>query len=340
MGPLAWGNPVRLYPAFGPSSLHELSLSGGLSMPGAYAHMTLVNALKQPKYAQPAGIPGHALYAVGTFLAYCELGAVSPDYPYLAIGDVDQNKWADRMHYERTGEMIKAGVCKLRSLDGPARNKVLAWLLGYSAHVATDVTIHPVIELKVGRYAENKTRHRVCEMNQDVYVYSRFGAGHLAYTEHLKTGIGACHAPGQSALLDPDISTVWRAMLEEVYPDFARKSPPDLDKWHGGFNLMIGDLAAQGHHFVTFARHLLEGVGLTYPEMPSDEFVKNLPTPGGGTESYDQVFERALKNVGKVWADVGRAVDPAQPELVASIRNWDLDTGRDDTGKIGFWEVA
>ena len=75
------------------------------------------------------------------------------------------------MHYERTGDMVKAGIEFIRGLSGEEKRKALAWLFGYTAHVITDATIHPVVELKVGPYAENKTDHRICEMNQDAYIF-------------------------------------------------------------------------------------------------------------------------------------------------------------------------
>ncbi len=310
-------------------------------MPGAYAHMTLVNSLREPGRAAAAGIPAEASFAVGTFLSYCELGAVSPDYPYLDLGNADQNRWADRMHYVRTGDMIRAGVRRVRSLTGDARLKPLAWLLGYAAHVATDVTIHPVIERKVGTYAEHKKEHRLCELNQDVYVYRRFGAGHLIEASHFSSGIGTCCAPDDSGKLDPEIAQLWRAMLFEVHPDDATKSPPDIDRWHAGFRFCIGKIAAGGRHLVPFARHIVDGEALTYPEEPDDQFLKYLVIPGGGTLHYDEIFERAIANVGRVWADVSAAVlGPEGRELVASVRDWNLDTGRDGAGTIGFWEVA
>ena len=52
-------------------------------------------------------------------------------------------------------------------MEGEEKRKRLAWLFGYAAHVTMDVTIHPIVELKVGPYAENKRAHRVCEMHQD-----------------------------------------------------------------------------------------------------------------------------------------------------------------------------
>ena len=79
-------------------------------MPTAYAHITLVNVLKEPRRLQRIpGFPKAAIAAILDYLKFCELGAVSLDYPYLAVWDNDAKKWADEMHYNLTGAMIHAG---------------------------------------------------------------------------------------------------------------------------------------------------------------------------------------------------------------------------------------
>lgn len=72
-------------------------------MPAAYAHITLVNILRETHRLQAIpGLPREAIAAVLDYFKFCELGAVSPDYPYLAIGDANTANWADLMHYEKT----------------------------------------------------------------------------------------------------------------------------------------------------------------------------------------------------------------------------------------------
>src|SRR5688572_28216498 len=133
-------------------------------MPGAYAHITLVNVLSEPRRLLNLGFTKSAAAAVSDYFKFCELGAVSPDYPYLAVTDSKAARWADLMHYQRTGEMLHAATEGVQTLSGEGQRRAFAWLLGCAAHVATDVTIHPVVELKVGKYEANKQGHRVCEM--------------------------------------------------------------------------------------------------------------------------------------------------------------------------------
>ena len=153
-------------------------------MPGAYAHITLVNQAREPARLDAIDeFPDEGKRIAAQNLNFLELGAVSPDYPYLAILDGDSGAWADLMHYVNTGGMIQEGIRRARELDGLAQEKCLAWLMGYVAHVATDVTIHPVVQLKVGPYEQNKGAHRHCEMHQDVHIYQRLNLGPMDLSE-------------------------------------------------------------------------------------------------------------------------------------------------------------
>jgi len=62
--------------------------------------------------------------------------AGQPDYPYLDIARPDSCQWADRMHYEKTGDMIKAGINLIRKINGASQQKAFSWLLGYTSHAS------------------------------------------------------------------------------------------------------------------------------------------------------------------------------------------------------------
>lgn len=308
-------------------------------MPGAYAHLTAVNVAREPERIQRAAVPGEAALALGTQLRFAELGAVSPDYPYLAIGDSDAEKWADRMHYERTGELVIELINRVRAATA-SRAKLLAWVLGYVAHVACDVTIHPVVELKVGPYAANKADHRKCEMNQDVYIFQRLNLGELAMANHLKSGVVRCHASGDTNKVDPDVGTAFREALLAVHGSIAGASVPDVDRWHKGFALMVDKLAEEGQRLVPLARHVAAGRGLTYPltsEVNRKEYIDALRTPDG-VLTYDQIFDRAVGNVGAAWKVAAEGALGKSETYRSYFGAWNLDTGRDErTAKFVFW---
>lgn len=306
-------------------------------MPGAYAHLTVVNAARDTDRLESTGVPIEAIQAVLKYLRFCELGAVSPDYPYLHLMDAGSKKWADLMHYERTNAPIHQGIDFVRALRGEEQLMATAWLMGYAAHVATDVTIHPVVELLVGKYAENATAHRICELNQDAYIFRRMNLDDVGRSEHLDSGIWNCCDAPDSGILHPTIALVWRQMLSSCYPLEYAANEPDIDAWHRGFKRVV-DIAEEGHRMPLFARHLAVSSGLTYPAPAHIDmkYIRNLKTPDGPMH-YDALFEKAVGNVDAMWALIGRAIFEGDEAFRTLIRHYDLDTGKNAQGAYAYW---
>ena len=309
-------------------------------MPGAFAHLTIVNKARDIDRLEAAGVPFPAIEAVLKYLRFCELGAVSPDYPYLDPMPGDSKQWADLMHYQRTGDPIKAGIAAVRKLHGEEQKIAVAWLLGYAAHVVTDVTIHPIVERLVGKYAENAKAHRVCELHQDAYIFRRMNLGEVGEAEHLDSGIWGCCEPAGSGQLDPVVFNTWHQILSACYPAQYMANEPDIHGWHAGFKRLV-DKAEEGNRMPHFARHVAVNAGLTYPAAADieDRYVRDLATPGGRMD-YDAVFAKALDNVDAMWALIGKAVFEADDAYLTAIRDWDLDTGRDKNGLYAYWPNA
>jgi hypothetical protein len=307
------------------------------AMPGAFSHITLVNLAREPARIDAGpGMPKPAALALGRWLKFCELGSVSPDYPYLAIGARGAAAWADLMHYQHTGDMVKAGVEAVKGLSGTMRDKAFAWLLGYAAHVITDATVHPVVELKVGPYAQNKTAHRVCEMHQDAYIHERLDVGGLGVAEYLESGIERCSIA--SGALDPAVVDTWSAMLQRTYPQECSGNPPEIGRWHDGYTSVI-DMCEEGYHLIPIARHVATGCGLTYPlfrEVDRVAYIDSLETPHGQL-SYDRIFGKALRHVIEGWHLLGEAVFGSSMVYQTAFWDWNLDTGRDSSGKLVLW---
>jgi hypothetical protein len=307
-------------------------------VPGAFAHITLINLAREPARLDAGpGMPNPAALALGRWLKFCELGCVSPDYPYLALGVKGAAAWADLMHYQHTGDMVKAGVEQVKALTGTVQEKAFAWLLGYAAHVITDATIHPVVELKVGPYAQNKTAHRICEMNQDTYIFQRLNVGGLGVSDYLKSGLDQCCVDGGA--LDPAIVDTWRAMLGRCYPDDCASNAPDISCWQKGYTTAIA-VGEEGYRLMPIARHVAVDCGLTYPllsEVDRKAYVDSLKTPHGQLP-YDQVFEKALRHVIEGWHLIGEAVFGDSTVYQTAFGEWNLDTGRDPSGRIVLWE--
>lgn len=305
-------------------------------MPGAYAHITLVNQFREPARLEGAGLPVAAIASVLKYFKYCELGSVGPDYPYLVLGDKQAAVWADAMHYTNTGAVIQAGVRRVAAMSGETKLKCLAWLLGYVAHVVTDVTIHPVVELKVGPYHGHEDAHRKCELHQDAHIYQRLDVGPIGIGEHLDSGLRRC---GVSDDLDDDVADLWGAMLRDVHAAEAGRNAPEPKRWHRWFCKVVDNIAEEGGRLLPCARHLAADLAVVYPDEHEIDmrYIKALAVPGG-TLDYDEVFDRAVQNVGTVWRWIADGALTDDQISLAGIGNWDLDTGRDQADEqLVFW---
>lgn len=302
-------------------------------MPGAFAHLTAVNIASDSNALNTIEMPLEAKKAIALNKSYVELGSVSPDYPYLAIIDSKQNVWADLMHYEKTGEFIKALARQCKLYTGTEQHKTFAWICGIVSHVIADITIHPVVELKVGPYEQNKTAHRNCEMHQDAYIWQRLNLGEIGLADHVKEQLGSCI--DNNGDLDNTIKTIWLAALTEVHPQQAEKVTPDFDKWHQGFQLVV-DNADEGYRFFPWARHLAANSGMLYPRPNEvdNQFIKNLNTPYG-LKDYDEVFDLAISNIKQYLAVLGNFVFDSG--TLSAFVNWNLDNGFDENGELTAW---
>jgi hypothetical protein len=312
-------------------------------MPGAYAHITAVNVARERLEGQKA-FPREGLSIVGYWLKYIELGAVGPDYPYLDI--LDRKKaadWADAMHWDRTGDRIKVGIRVLTNMPSSfAKEKALAWLLGFTAHVLMDVTVHPVVGIKVGPYLGNETPHRICEMNQDTYIFQTRMNLDIHYANHLKSGICRCSDPTDENKIDPDIFYVWNEMFKDVDRKLHRTNRPRINVWHDCFEEIVGHIA--GSRLVALARHVAPGAldGSVYPLFDdiARQYIDKLEVPGGQRMDYDDIFDKGVVNVMRGWVVVASDVLRQTNLAEGFLCNWNLDTGEDENGVKTFWSVT
>tara|TARA_R110002020_G_scaffold360574_5_gene573360 strand:- start:1283 stop:2209 length:927 start_codon:yes stop_codon:yes gene_type:complete len=307
-------------------------------MPGAFAHITAVNeAIGNTNSLDSIAMPNQAKLALTRFFQYAELGCVSPDYPYLVIGDSQQNYWADLMHKVGSGDIVKLMATYCKQLSGNHQMKFFAWLSGYLSHVIADVTIHPVVKLKVGEYESNKADHRTCEMNQDAYIWQRLNIGTIGYSDRVRLNIGRC--VDENGKFDPEISELWVSCLRDRHREYAEEVNPNIGDWHNGFQKVV-DNAEEGYRrLFKWARHVSAslGLGVMYPNINElrMEYIENLETPRGKMH-YDEIFDFAVDNIKKYISDLAAYVFTNEGAL-ESIKNWDLDDGEDEHGKQTVW---
>lgn len=311
-------------------------------MPGAYAHITLASETLHPDAFDGMGLDGKIIGGLLQNKGYFQLGAVSPDMPYLVGTGRNESAiaWADRMHREDIAPRIKAGIEAVKSLSANEKKiKCLAWLLGFVEHVVYDVFLHPIVnEIAHGEYGpDTKSEHQRCEMNQDVYILKtkfnitdpsdgRLFGGVLQYL-HGEKGI---------SVMDDDIHGVFDFMLRQGSSDLYGKYEPKINDWFSSF---VAKMKFQEKHdvLVGIGRHV--GVDLVYPKFGSidEKYIVNLSVPGGSTKHYDELFEQGKGHVLKNWRRILDSVILNKEFDSSMLDGWNLDSGRDASNDLHFW---
>lgn len=330
-------------------------------MAGGYTHITAVQkAVEEAINRRPGLLHDEAKLALERWLKYVIVGSIGPDYPYLDIGDKNSAAWADTMHKKGCADVLREGVRLIRLIDNELiRQKCMAWLFGFAAHCVTDGSVHPVVNLKVGKYEEHKTEHRVCEMSQDVFAHAQLNAGPLDTNRQLSLNVQDA-SDGSSKKLDRDIARMWTAALNSVYRkghpveessfgwavdrlmEFAGQkkaaeglSVPDPDDWHRGM-LQVMKIAESGGCLIPFVRHVAANQGIVYPQHPDPQYIKGLKVPGGKHMDFDAIFQKAVSNIAAFWGTLSLSLT-GKPSALDAMLNWNLDTGLDEEGHSVFW---
>jgi hypothetical protein len=318
-------------------------------MAGGYTHLTLVRSA-----IREAGRSLSALdEALGPWGRFAYLGGVSPDYPYLGL-DAD---WADLMHKGKTDHMIKHAMPLLHTMriqdpDGAPWRQQFAWLLGFVSHVIADVTIHPVVNIRVGKYEENKDRHRACEMNQDVWIYKEITGLGLHTSDNMKGEIRSC---GTQMDLNDDVESFWGGCLERAYG--VTPGDDQIDKWHAFFIKLV-DFAEMGRKIPVFGRHMASGA-TAYPSIDELEpsYIHDLAVPvsdaiidpidqqpkdRGQPSSFKDIFTKTRGHILEAWSVMAEDMFADEQSVgtrhVRVFDDWSLDTGIDNaTQKLRLW---
>lgn len=302
-------------------------------MPGAFAHLVAANlALVTPKTEHL--LPNYSRRVLPQYQRYVELGAVSPDFPYLALTNSEQVKWADRMHRQYVDVFLKLAIYHVKSLEGMEQDIAYSWLSGYLSHVIADITIHPVIERTVGHYLQNKQAHRLCEMHQDTYIWQRMSLGEIGTKSWLTDHLLFCTSLNDKASLDPIIRKVWQESLELAFPIEA--NPPDINGWLQSFIKVIG-LVEDNYRLFPLSRHVASFLKLTYPKVSELQsgYLNQLPTPAGAM-SYDAIFDHCVTQIISYQQRLYHSVFDDQP--LSWVKNWSLDTGLCPEGVLSTWQ--
>jgi hypothetical protein len=310
-------------------------------MPGGFTHFAVVRQLGTDiTLTSIKGMPRKIADSLLFYSKYLELGAVSPDLPYLVLFSKKAADWGNALHHQSTVETLRAGIRMLPALipEGKERDMATAWLFGYASHVVADMISHPVVTKKVGEYEKNKAKHRVCELSQDTYIFNKYFQDDITDCEYLDTGVRACTKDGRKGdKLAPFLRDFWTAVLKDVYPGM---DTPDTDYWFRQYVSLIDGVAEGDNLFVSCIRGALKKTGFIYPKKIDMKYVDKLLEPSADKPIiFDSLFERFQEETKKVWGEMAQAITKNDAKLL-TLRNGDLDTGIDlaDKKTSIFWE--
>ncbi|MGA2403719.1 MAG: zinc dependent phospholipase C family protein [Syntrophobacteraceae bacterium] len=315
-------------------------------MPAGYTHMMVsdraLEAVKQGKL-----IDAPLLGSLFENSHFTQLGSLGPDYPYLDLLQPGQKKWADHMHYDHTGDIIKTMAEQLlerirSGFEAPGFIIPFSWLLGYISHVTVDIVVHPVVMGIVGSYEGHEAEHRYCEMIQDALIYNHVRNG--AEIEHsgLRRVLRQCSDPGDDDKIHPALRDFWSGALESIFSQDYAAGEPHIDEWHDEFEDFLG-LASE---LPTFIGKLLDrSHKFTYQKSSEisdndrQKFWNHVPLPNGNFGQYTQdVFPWAVRYVSEKWVSLSSGLLAGDiDDFLSSIRNCNMDTGAEYLSE--YWGV-
>jgi len=312
-------------------------------MPGAFAHM--IAAEKTRQLAE--GNESHTIVRnTLKFPQWLQAGAVGPDFPYLHhISSHDESdSWADLMHYDKTGDVVRIGAQWLADYSDDRNNaefgRAVSWLAGYLSHVVLDASIHPVVRAIVGEYEQNVKQHRICEMYMDSYIFYETYGYELVNDEWIDFLRHVTDSSGTG--LDRSIKLIWDFMLHKTYPNEYKKNKPNFDAWHKGY---INALDLVDNKLIIF-RHLASKNGFIYtnsdeiPDSDMNLYIRQAKTPKNNrfqmsTMHYNEIFSFAVDNVVRYWKMLNDAIDGTVSTDLPELPNWNLDKGTIDLAGEG-----
>lgn len=233
--------------------------------------------------------------------------------------------------------LLRNEVAKIRDMaDDNVRQKCMAWLFGFASHVATDGTIHPVVNLKVGPYEKNKTEHWRCEMSQDVYAHSRLNLGVLDFNRQISTNVDDTSDVDDRNRMDPDVAQLWQDLLTGVYSGLdPQLRPPKVHDWHGAMRRIM-QIGESGNVLFAFARHVAANQGLVYPATVETQYLLELKAPNGSAMDFEEIFQKAFNNILELWGWLALSLQKRESPL-DTLTSWSLDTGIDENGRMIYW---
>jgi hypothetical protein len=179
-------------------------------------------------------------------------------------------------------------------------------------------------------------------MHQDSYIYRRNNLGEIGASDNFALTVARCSNSEDRTMLDRDIVTLWHGMLEDVHPELYAAQPPSSISWHREFIARATDYRAGELRLFPLADVISARVGAPYPAFAARDrqFIDTQLVPSKRSQylNYDAIFDHAADNVALLWRQVEQAVCDTDPVHLPPFGEWNLDTGRDEHGRLVFWD--
>lgn len=307
-------------------------------MAGPYTHLMVIEHLLE----KSSPIPHDYFNHLKSHKSFTLHGSIGPDLPaFASLPIIATPEWNKRLHKNKTNatplEMAKLVIKP--DFDQNFFPKAVAWICGYIAHMVTDAVIHPLVNLAVGDYENNKTAHAECETTQDTYIFYKLIGRELRkhdnYPELREAQAGAFGAH----LIDQNLRDLWSQSLTNAYPtevaNYFKDMKDAINEWNEGYWNNIGTYGFFVSRHISPTSSYPTSVGMD----KIAKYIASVKTPiNEQTESFDAIFFRTTQKVKELWGIVFDQIKSKDLSAFPQyIRAWDLDTGMWN-GKIDLWQ--
>lgn len=251
------------------------------------------------------------------------LGSVGPDLP--AIDDAIMHRGvSDRMHEGSpepripTNTTVRALYTALKRSGRRPDCAPFAFLLGWQAHVDTDLVVHPVVNIVVEE--DKRISHRECETYQDALLFDQYMHQNIKRNDYLRW-LEMCNKQPEGL---SDTLAVWQPIVNQYYGGH------DCRQWISRYETAF-----------SIARQLIHIDGWSYPSPAEikDYEVKRcyseviLPVTRRPGQFERDVFWRAVNCTAQRWQRIyERFLDPGDHHDIEDlVPDSDLNTGKNMT---------
>ena len=267
--------------------------------------------------------------------------------PYLQPADGGERRWADLLHFNRSGDILLTFLEMIAHIPSPAlRSQALAFAMGYLSHIATDIALNPCINVLAGAYDKRAIPglfaplgpHFYVELCLDEYVAStyfnrpRYRWTRQPWGQYIESAAAGCAIPGtlSAQVLDllTDASQATYGLTEEQSKNFHQDYLDGLQRLR---NYLAGRGTFRLLTFSALSRRrkddpIIAGIAEQSHEPGTLDFEKVIAYAIRLSEHLCRraiAYYAALRNTSATASERNQR----RTALCEDLRNWNLDSG-------------